>query len=257
MTSNRGYCFTCNNYTDSTLADILLMCDQPWLTYLVIGWEVAPDTGTPHLQGYMHFINSKTMSTIVKYIPRISLHAPKAEGESFDRRYMYCMEKKEGGNEDYWEYGDRPTSSISTSSIKVIKAIEEGLSYSEIAKLYPSYIMHHGKKVKAFIEERKPVCDTQFYKHVEKHDYITEINERFELDDTCVIVTELNQLELYSNYKTVIYQCPYYDPLHALWPRKVPIHYKYGYELKVVKCEKFIIVTSDTNYKLYPLYNKI
>ena len=52
----RRYRWTWNNYTTP---DVERLMDPPKLhnsiDYLTFGWEVAPSTGTPHLQGYVEF----------------------------------------------------------------------------------------------------------------------------------------------------------------------------------------------------------
>lgn len=46
------WCFTLNNYTHQEEAALEALVESGALTYLVYGREVAPSTGTPHLQGY-------------------------------------------------------------------------------------------------------------------------------------------------------------------------------------------------------------
>ena len=75
------------------------------------------------------------------------------------------------------------------------------------------------------------------------------------INDSIAYVTELQQLESYNNYDIIIYEPDYYDKIHNIWPRGMPISYKYGYECKVVNVSVFIIVTN--NPQMYPLYNKI
>ena len=55
MSRNRNYCFTFNNYPDTSLVDNLIC------KYIAYSKEVAPTTGTPHLQGYVTFVNAKTV----------------------------------------------------------------------------------------------------------------------------------------------------------------------------------------------------
>lgn len=60
------YCFTVNNYTE---ADILcLEADNPEVSYIVFGYEIAPTTGTPHLQGYVEFNSRKRMRQAVRIL---------------------------------------------------------------------------------------------------------------------------------------------------------------------------------------------
>lgn len=96
-TRSRGWCFTINNYTEKDEAELKeLKC-----VYMIYGHEVAPTTGTPHLQGYVYFKDAKTMKTVSKCIPRASLH--EANGTA-DHNYVYCT--KDGV--DIVERGVRP-----------------------------------------------------------------------------------------------------------------------------------------------------
>ena len=65
----RRYRFTLNNYTDEDMQQL----EQFTCTYMVYGYEIAPTTGTPHLQGYFEMKDNKTMSAVCKKIKRISL----------------------------------------------------------------------------------------------------------------------------------------------------------------------------------------
>jgi len=58
----RNYVFTKNNYTQ----DDLDMFDTVECKYLVYGKEVAPTTGTPHLQGFISFKNPRSPVSVTK-----------------------------------------------------------------------------------------------------------------------------------------------------------------------------------------------
>lgn len=62
MTKSRDYVFTTNNYTQDHI-DALAAIDCQYVCY---GKEVAPSTGTPHLQGYIRFKSQKTISAAQK-----------------------------------------------------------------------------------------------------------------------------------------------------------------------------------------------
>lgn len=80
----RRYRFTLNNYTDEDIQQVNdFVC-----TYMVYGYEIAPTTGTPHLQGYLETKENKTMSAICKKIKRISLHECDASPE---HNRAYCI----------------------------------------------------------------------------------------------------------------------------------------------------------------------
>ena len=56
MSRHKNYVFTFNNYPDTVLVDTIAC------KYIAYSKEVAPSTGTRHLQGYITFHNGKTLS---------------------------------------------------------------------------------------------------------------------------------------------------------------------------------------------------
>lgn len=95
-----NYHFTYNNYT-TTGEDNL----KQWLTdnakYAVFGHEIAPTTGTPHLQGYFSLKKKKRMTTIQSALKKlkVKLSIIIAEGTAEENR-VYCTKDK-----DFWEVG--------------------------------------------------------------------------------------------------------------------------------------------------------
>jgi len=62
---SRKWIFTFNNYTENqvtTIKEFLCKNAKKW----IFGYEIAPTTGTPHLQGYMEFKNTMTWSSLNK-----------------------------------------------------------------------------------------------------------------------------------------------------------------------------------------------
>jgi len=73
---------------------------------------------------------------------------------------------------------------------------------------------------------------------------ITELVEYFG-SDKFTIVSELSQLGGYEpeDIHTVVLVKPVMDNLIYLYPRGVPIKYKYGYEWRTVKPHNFVLIT--------------
>ncbi|QMW68884.1 replication-associated protein [Crucivirus-411] len=90
----RRWCFTWNNYPYDWQDYIAKMN----ATYWICGKEIAPTTGTPHLQGYAEFKGSKRFSTLQKIHKSIQLI--KCNGNS-DQNYAYCS--KDGNFEEFGE----------------------------------------------------------------------------------------------------------------------------------------------------------
>ena len=98
----KRWCFTLNNYTfdeHTSIKDVFssLSCD-----YLVIGKEVAPTTGTPHLQGFIIFNAPVTLPYLRRNLSQRA-HFEPARGPSCVAA-EYC--KKDG---DFEEFGAVPT----------------------------------------------------------------------------------------------------------------------------------------------------
>ena len=97
MSRKCAWCYTINNYTEEDRDAVRnLPC-----VYNVFGYERGAE-GTPHLQGYIHFKNQKTLSAVKKLLPRAHLEPRKG---TIDQAVDYC--KKDG---DFEEFGDKPMS---------------------------------------------------------------------------------------------------------------------------------------------------
>lgn len=94
---SRSWVFTTNNYTDESYQEILKSLGTS--TYYVIGKEVG-ESGTPHLQGFVHFKNALRFSAIKKKLPGSHIAIRKG---TVSQAADYC--KKDG---DYVEFGDAP-----------------------------------------------------------------------------------------------------------------------------------------------------
>lgn len=88
-TKKRDWCFTVNNYNenDETILQSITC------RYLVYGRETAPETNTPHLQGYIYFENAIRFNTVrgSEYLGRLSNapHIEMAKGTPEQNR-IYC-----------------------------------------------------------------------------------------------------------------------------------------------------------------------
>ena len=62
MSRTRNFCFTLNNYTEDVYQALLAVECK----YVCIGKEIAPETATPHLQGFIVFKNARTLASLKK-----------------------------------------------------------------------------------------------------------------------------------------------------------------------------------------------
>ena len=97
MSRYRDWTFRLANYTQEEEEAIKKIdCE-----YMVFGHEIAPTTGTPHLQGYIYFKNRKSLNQLKKMFGDRT-HLENAKGNS-QQNYEYCT--KEG---NFFEKGKRP-----------------------------------------------------------------------------------------------------------------------------------------------------
>jgi len=112
---SRNWCFTLNNYSvnDQKLIDDYAMAHLD--VYIIYGEEEG-ESGTPHLQGYVHFPNPQAMSHLKKFI--IHGHFSICKGTP-QQNIDYC--KKDG---KVTTYGDPPLTQQEANKAKAKRFIE-------------------------------------------------------------------------------------------------------------------------------------
>lgn len=158
----RRYCFTWNNYPTKSepkagpldkftkamkakAPNVPQDEDQPWKTalkklkysYIVVGFEIAPTTGTPHLQGYVEFKSGKRITTMAKACP-----GPKyipCEG-SAKENYDYCT--KDG---DFWEDGEISQQGKRMDLEAAMADIKEGMDELDFFEKHPMVMFRYPK----------------------------------------------------------------------------------------------------------------
>jgi hypothetical protein len=101
MPRSRGWVFTRNNPTPNTWLHYRSIASGGGCRYCVLGKERGPETGTPHIQGYIYFKTKKSFTQVKSFFGD-NLHIEAQRGtckEAID----YC--KKEG---DFEEFGNPP-----------------------------------------------------------------------------------------------------------------------------------------------------
>lgn len=112
--NRKRWLFTLNNYTDEEVEAMKsLALDK--CRYMVFGYEKAPKTGTPHLQGYLELVKDGRMSMMHQYCRRLHFELKPVKGTAQENR-KYCLkirdkDVKKGTppNEKFYEFGDCPT----------------------------------------------------------------------------------------------------------------------------------------------------
>lgn len=246
----RDWCFTINNYSDEDICTVACMSTDA--KYLVCGFEVG-DQGVPHMQGYVYFDRKVSLKQLKEYNSRA--HYERRRCSKLADAIEYC--KKDG---EFVEFGDKPSSHggdrITYAMIEnAIKNPDDNMLL--VMRYRKAY--EYAQQIKVIQSE----VETKYFVIDHAGDPITEILTYFDWteDDkkSLAVVTDLCQLEAYSRVLTditkVIYMPEYHELVHDLWPRGVPISYKYGYEVRVIRPETFVIVTNQP--KIYKLYKYI
>lgn len=99
MSKSRTFVFTINNYTEELIEKL----KQEECKYLIFGKEIAPTTGTPHLQGYIVFHNPRSHEAIKKLYPWYIV--PKFKNATSEHNKAYCSKEAT----DVFEKGICPT----------------------------------------------------------------------------------------------------------------------------------------------------
>lgn len=127
MSAARNYVFTFNNYPGELVefnSRLEGLCN-----YYIYGREVAPTTGTPHLQGYFQLKEKERITGLAKKLPGVYLVVAKG---GYEANKDYCS--KEG---QITEYGVPATSGKRKGLAEVAVDIKEGKKLSTIAEESP------------------------------------------------------------------------------------------------------------------------
>lgn len=95
-----GWCFTLNNPNNEDPQDDLTPLREA-SKYIIAGKEVGEE-GTPHIQGYVYFVNKKSLAQLKKLLVRAHFEPQRGTAE---QALEYC--KKDG---EYVEFGEPPMS---------------------------------------------------------------------------------------------------------------------------------------------------
>lgn len=124
--SSIHWCFTFNNPQKNPEAIIDSLPKS--MSYLIQAEEIAPSTGTPHLQGYCQFIKkTKKCSAILALTKKVKsfqdlYHLIKCNGSDMDN-YNYCRKLDDHGvyqNASWVEYGTRSEIQRVHKSVKIL-----------------------------------------------------------------------------------------------------------------------------------------
>lgn len=144
----KNWCFTLNNYAQEDVARLSGLVEEiDACVYLVFGRELAPQTQTPHLQGFVSFSSRLSGPTVRAYFPRC--HVEVARGTPLQAS-EYC--KKDG---DYEEFGVLPRGQGARNDwdrLKrwVVEELQRRPTLRELAATFPG-LFHRGNTANLWI----------------------------------------------------------------------------------------------------------
>nr|QXP07868.1 MAG: replication associated protein [Arizlama virus] len=129
----RNFCFTLNNWT--VVEKELLKSSAEQFKFICFGEEVAPNTGTPHLQGYFQLRNAKTIAACQVFLRGLGCErmAVLVARGTQEQNIEYCSK---GGI--FWEAGERSVGQGKRSDLsQVIDVIKAGGDIAEVVEQCP------------------------------------------------------------------------------------------------------------------------
>lgn len=136
---HRSYVFTINNYDQSDLDAVESLRGEA--RYCCYAPERG-DSGTPHLQGYVHFRNQRSRNGVSRLLPRAWIEP--ANGSSDDnRQYIFGPyergDKNKPANPDAVEFGELPRQGARSDIEQVKELVHQGHGMRRIAPVCNSY----------------------------------------------------------------------------------------------------------------------
>lgn len=132
----RKWLFVVNNYSEDEVAALQALGHSGDIEYICIGKEVAPTTGTPHLQGYLELKRKKRRNGVKRLlgINRVHLEITRGTGEQNKKYCSKTRDEDEVPNEWFWESGEMiPNQGQRTDLESIQQMIKSGASELEIA----------------------------------------------------------------------------------------------------------------------------
>ncbi len=115
--------------------------------YICWGEEVCPTTGRKHLQGYIHFAEGVSKSTVKRRLDSTTVHLGRPRG-SAAQNIAYC--EKDGV---FHEFGERPKQGARKDIDGVREAVESGAGMRRIIASGVGYqALRYGEKILTYIE---------------------------------------------------------------------------------------------------------
>ncbi|AIX11623.1 capsid [Bat associated cyclovirus 12] len=150
----RRFVFTWNNYTSE---DYDKCCEfiKSNCRYGIVGKEIAPTTGCPHLQGFCNLHKPMRFGAIKKHLHN-SIHIEKANGSDEDNK-KYCSKSGET-----FEQGHPHKQGERTDLQSCISDIQSGATIKKIAEDHPAVFIRYHRGIREYIRTVMPIKERDF-----------------------------------------------------------------------------------------------
>lgn len=169
MVKSNHFLFVINNYTSEDLTTICCLVGTHDITYLCYGLEIAPETGTPHIQGYFQANVRKLDKTWNKLLFNNKAYVNAVNGSDEDN-VKYCSKTRDGDtpNDIFLEFGERKSIGSKKRSraekddddfTSIQELLANGGSVRDVMKAFPDkYIKYHAgiEKMAAAYSRKEP-----------------------------------------------------------------------------------------------------
>lgn len=161
---SRHWCFTWNNYTADHNARLRALSG---VLYMIYGYEVAPNTGTPHLQGYVYFENEQRFGAKLKngkYHHRgLKGTIPEAYWKPMYSNPKACIKYCSKSPVPPIVYGTPPVGQGTHTELKqVCDAIVQGqLDMRGVAEQFPQQLVKYGRGLQTLMSYMQKYRDEQ------------------------------------------------------------------------------------------------
>lgn len=144
--TQKNWCGTWNNpdLADEQFCEYLKMLLGDDIQYFIFQREIAPTTGTHHIQWFVIFANRKNFNTVKSIMPRGS-HIEPCKGNAVENR-TYCSKRDTQYSSPY-EGGEFVQERQRTDMNNIIALAKSGASDTELLELYPSQTFMYQKRI--------------------------------------------------------------------------------------------------------------
>jgi hypothetical protein len=196
-----GFCITVNNWDDEDYSNLKTFYENDTnCQYLIIGKEIAPRTGTRHLQAYIYYKKKVDFKKVIEWFSPWHVEPQKASKNV--AAYVYCME-----DGDYEEFGQKPRQGHRTDLEDIKHQLLKGRPMKDISKDHFSQWCQYRRAFDEFLKIHKSKYQTTIKcydktKLIQQFKIISKVKDRFVYPD---IFNWLDVLELKEKgeYETI------------------------------------------------------